>query len=244
MSLVAVFLYSLLTAVATGLGALPFFWVRQISPRMVGFCNALAAGLMLGASLELLIQGAHVSLLRTGLGALIGLLFIIGMEKVLQGREEFDPTTLMGANLRKMFLIVAIMTVHSFAEGVSMGFAFGKTELFGILIALALAVHNIPEGLAISAVLVPKGASPWRAAGWSVFSSLPQPIMAVPAFLFVSAFHGFLAGGLGFAAGAMLWLVFAELVPEARQSLPVKAWLPAVSLSALAMLSLGFWLPA
>ena len=53
------------------------------------------------------------------------------------------------------------------------------------------------------------------AAGWSIFSSLPQPLLAVPAFLFVDAFRGLLPAALGFAAGAMIWMVARELVPEA-----------------------------
>ena len=67
-------------------------------------------------------------------------------------------------------------------------------------------------------MLVPRGASPRTAAAWSVFSSLPQPLMAVPAFLFVEAFSEFLPIGLGFAAGAMLWLVVADLIPEALEA--------------------------
>jgi len=115
----------------------------------------------------------------------------------------------------KALLIVAVMTVHSVAEGVGVGAAFGGGETLGILIAVAIAVHNIPEGLAISLVLVPRGTSVHGAAGWSIFSSLPQPLLAVPAFLFVDAFEGVLPAALGFAAGAMVWMVARELLPEA-----------------------------
>jgi len=68
------------------------------------------------------------------------------------------------------------------------GAAFGGGASLGLLIAIAIAVHNIPEGLAISLVLVPRGQSVRSAAGWSIFSSLPQPLLAVPAFPFVEAF--------------------------------------------------------
>jgi zinc transporter, ZIP family len=68
--------------------------------------------------------------------------------------------------------------------------------------------------------MVPKGVSPWKAVLWSIFSSLPQPLVAVPAFLFVSAFQPLLPWGLGFAAGAMLWMSFSELLPEAINDTP------------------------
>ncbi len=238
-SVILVFWYALLTAVATGLGALPFFFLKKVTPKAVGVCNALASGLMVGASVQLIVDGARISLMRVVAGLVVGGLFIFAAHYILEKRNiDADPAELAGANLRKIIMIIAIMTVHSFAEGVSIGFAFGETQAFGILIALALAIHNIPEGLAISAVMVPKGTSVWKAAGWSIFSSLPQPIMAVPAFLFVSTFVVFLPAGLGFAAGAMFWLVAKELLPEAKEQVGVKLTYSIAGVSAFLMY---FW---
>jgi zinc transporter ZupT len=124
---------------------------------------------------------------------------------------------LKGGNARQVLLVLGIMTVHSFSEGVAVGVAFGVGAKLAALITIAIAVHNIPEGLAISAVMRPKGISVPACAGWSVFSSLPQPLMAVPAFLFVESFRPFLPYGLGFAAGAMVFMVFLELLPEAYE---------------------------
>ena len=76
-----------------------------------------------------------------------------------------------------------------------------------------------------------------RAAFWSVFSSLPQPLMAVPAFAFVEAFGPLLPYGLGFAAGAMTWMVFAELLPDARREAPDRLVAGVVALSVFGMLA-------
>jgi zinc transporter ZupT len=116
-----------------------------------------------------------------------------------------------------MLLIVTVMTVHSFAEGAAVGVSFGGGESLATAITIAIAVHNIPEGLAISAVMRPRGASLAACIGWSIFSSLPQPITAVPAFMFVEQFSSVLPYGLGFAAGAMVFMVLVELLPEAYE---------------------------
>ena len=102
-------------------------------------------------------------------------------------------------------------------EGIGVGVSYGGGETLGVFITTAIAVHNIPEGLAISLVLVPRGVGVLGAAGWSVFSSLPQPALAVPAFIFVTFFEPLLPLGLGLAAGAMIWMALAELLPDALQ---------------------------
>jgi len=210
----SVFFYALFTAIATGLGALPFLFTKQILKRHLGLANAAAAGLMLAASFGLIYEGVAYSLGRTLLGVALGLVFILLSHRYLEGREvSFGD--LKGLDARKALMIVGIMTLHSFAEGVGVGVAFGGGEALGVFITLAIAIHNIPEGLAISLVLIPRGVSVLGAAFWSVFSSLPQPLMAVPAFLLVEAFRPVLPVGLGFAAGAMIWMAVAEILPDA-----------------------------
>jgi ZIP family zinc transporter len=231
-----VFIAALGTALATGLGAFPFVFARHPDRSWLGVANSLAAGFMAGASIGLLYEGGRYGVGRTLLGALVGAGFIWASGRLIQRRRELHIGALEGADALRALLIVGVMTIHSFAEGVGVGVAFGGQETLGVLIAVAIAVHNIPEGLAISLVLVPRGTSVRTAAAWSVFSSLPQPLTAVPAFLFVESFTGFLPGGLGFAAGAMLWLVVADLLPEALEATRRSTVALTMTGSALAML--------
>jgi zinc transporter, ZIP family len=210
-----VFAAALVTALATGLGALPLVVHRRLARTWLSFANALAAALMLAASAGLVWQGWSGSGAAVGAGLAVGAVFIACSGALLGRGRERHFGLVVGADARRMLLIVGVMTIHSFTEGVGVGVSFGGGENLGLAIAAAMAVHNIPEGLAISLVLVPRGVSVRGAAGWSVFSSLPQPLMAVPAFLCVEAFTPLLPFGLGFAAGAMLWMVAVELVPEA-----------------------------
>lgn len=85
-------------------------------------------------------------------------------------------------------------------------------------------------------MLIPRGTTVWKAALWSVFTSLPQPLMAVPAFVFVRSFEAFLPIGLGIAAGAMIWMVFSELILQAMD----KASGEAVGIS-VTVAMVGLW---
>jgi zinc transporter ZupT len=238
-----VFLLALLTAVATGFGALPFLFVKDLSRGLLGVSNALASGLMLAASFGLVYEGAAYSLWRTLLGVVLGLTFIVLTRSLLQHDEHPAVFASMGGfDARKALLIVGIMTLHSFTEGVGVGVAFGGGQGLGLFITLAIAVHNIPEGLAISLVLVPRGVGVARAALWSVFSSLPQPLMAVPAFLFIAFFEPLLPIGLGFAGGAMIWMVFSELIPDALDETSSNTVAVVVTLSVAAMVAFQFFI--
>lgn len=226
-----------LTAVTTGIGALPFMFVTKVSQRVVGWATAVAAGLMLAASHGLITEAAQIGIWRALAGILIGLGLILLGSNALSRKGDVEVADLVGAGATKAFLILGIMTAHSFAEGVGVGVSFAGREGLGAFITTAIAIHNIPEGLAIALVLVPRGTPVWKAGLWAIFTSLPQPIMAVPAYLFAEWFRLFLPVGLGLAAGAMIWMVFSELISDAYERASPPSVGTATTLAFAAMLA-------
>jgi len=97
---------------------------------------------------------------------------------------------LKGMNAKKVVMVVGIMTLHAFSEGLGVGVSYGgeNGRQQGTFMTLAIGVHNIPEGLAVALVSVPRGESPARATLWAIISSLPQPLVAIPSFYFVQLF--------------------------------------------------------
>jgi zinc transporter, ZIP family len=237
MNVAAVFLAALVTALATGLGALPLLLGRRIEG-LLGLGTAVAAGFMAGASVGLFWEGFGSSAAKTAVGAVLGVAFIVMTRGLLGHHRHVQFATLRGAAALSAVMIVGVMTLHSFTEGIGVGVSFGDSATLGALIATAIAVHNIPEGLAISLVLVPRGVSVARAAARSVFSSLPQPLMAVPAYLLVEWFEPVLPIGLGFAAGAMIWMVTAQLLPDALRTSSPASVAAALGAAAAAMIAL------
>lgn len=237
--------YGFLTAVSTGGGVAPFFFLGRHGsiPRWwLGVSNCIAAGMMLSASLGLITEGVTLDPLpatplqltagllqrtllepwaRTVGGGLLGLVFIFASKGMLDEHEDLKLEGLTGMDARKALLLIGVMTLHSFSEGVGIGVSFGggAGHRMGPLISTALCIHNVPEGLAVALVLVPRGVSRSRAALWCILTSMPQPLMALPAYLFVEHAQIFLPIGLGFAAGAMIWMVFTDLIPEARRDM-------------------------
>ena len=236
---VLVFVAGFITALATGLGALPFFITDDISDRWNVALWGLASGIMLSASVfGLLREGLALGgPLAVAVGLLAGVVLVVGSHRVISG-AELNSRQFEAADYRKLVLILGILTVHSFPEGVAIGVSFAELDfqgvegivVFGFLVPLlavfmtvAISIHNVPEGVAISIPLRAMGVSKWRMVWWSVFSSLPQPVGAVIAFGFVRLAREFLPFGFGFAAGAMIYLVLTEFIPEAvelGESLP------------------------
>ena len=211
-----VFWVALFTALATGLGALPVLFLNNSEPRWRGIAAATASGMMLSASVfaladEALSRGAALEVMG---GMMAGALFFSYTAKFID-QKGWTMEGLNQKSSRQTLLLLLTLFVHSIPEGAAIGVGYATGEIkFGWLLAVAIAVHNIPEGTAVSLPLRANGASMGRCIWYSILTSMPQPIVAVPAFLLVSVFQPLLPASLGFAGGAMIFLVVSELLPE------------------------------
>lgn len=209
-------LAAVVSMLATGLGPLPLLWDGVSLRRYLGEAYALAGGLMVAASFFNLvapgIERAHV--LEVAAGVLAGC-FAFWWADLLLKRFDFNVWELSDASSRRIVLIIGAMFIHSLPEGIAIGVGYGSGEPgFGLYLAVAISIHNIPEGLAIGVPMRSEGLGIGRACFWAVFSSLPQPLGALPALLAVWLFQPLLPYLLGFAAGAMIFLVLSELLAE------------------------------
>ena len=126
-----VFYYGWVSCISTGFGVLPLCFVSEMKEYWIGVSNAIAAGMMCAASYSLFIEGCtfhdinDVSCLsptiRTCIGCFLGLLFILGTKRFLDENEDVKLGSLNGADTRKILLIIFVMTLHSFSEGVGIG---------------------------------------------------------------------------------------------------------------------------
>lgn len=228
----------LLASFACGLGALPLA-IRTLDPgRHTGQAYGIAGGLMFAASVyNLILPGLTLSsaeitwqqVIPVIGGILMGSLFLSGADRFLSP-ERLEQKAWKRWGGRKEILIFVAMAVHSIPEGVAVGVGYASDEVvgkgLGNYIALAIAIHNIPEGLAVAVPMRAAGAS-LNKCFWAAFlTSLPQPIAALPAAWAAWFFTPIMPVLMGFAAGAMIFLVVLELIPEALESeSPLKiAW--------------------
>ncbi|MEM2943197.1 MAG: ZIP family metal transporter [Methanomassiliicoccales archaeon] len=211
---------SFLAGLATGAGALPILFIRKLSDRMLDVMLGLSAGIMLAATFfSLLIPAIDFG----GVG--IAILGIIIGALVLHLADRFIPHThaIIGnegspARIAGVWLLILAMTIHNFPEGLAVGVSFGGEGVAtGIEVATAIGLQNMPEGLAVALPLVGMGYSKIRAIGYSTLTGLVEPIGGVLGAGLVTIFHFILPLALAFAAGAMIFVVSDEMIPESHR---------------------------
>lgn len=249
MSVASFCLRALGVAGTTALGSLPIAIIGDMKDTHMGMCISVAAGMMVGCSMVLAIESLIASsFIAVAVSVLCGCLMIHAIEWIIGGREDLTFGDLKGSNAAAGLVIFFSMLVHSIGEGLSIGVSAIHAEVneqntgLNLVVLASLATHNIPEGMAICMAFRSKGMSIRRASWYAFMSNLPQPMSALPAYLLMQRFATcselIVPLGLGLAAGAMFYVVFKELLPEALEKVSANRALPVMTASGILVLLL------
>ncbi len=218
------FLASILAGLATGVGALPALFFKNISRNLFNSMLGAAAGVMLAATaFSLLVPGiTYGNLIWPGkgiyvvsIGMLIGAAFLHYADRQLPHVHFDSISDVQLSSLKKVWLFIIAITIHNFPEGMSVGVSFGSGEMKnGVVLAIAIALQNIPEGLAVALPLVGLGYNKWKAVGIATLTGLVEPVGGLLGITMVTVFQPVLPIAMGFAAGAMLFVISEEIIPE------------------------------
>ncbi len=234
--LVQALLAGLFTWGVTTLGAATVFFSKTVDRRLLDAMLGFAGGVMLAASywsllapaIDLAEQDGGPGWVPATIGFLLGGLFLYGADKVLphlhiyKSVEEAEgPKT----NWNKSILLVTAITLHNIPEGLAVGVGFGGAALgvpgatIGAAVALAMGIglQNFPEGIAVSMPLRREGMSRGKAFWYGQLSGMVEPVAAVCGAAFVMWMRPVLPYALAFAAGAMVFVVVEEVVPETQE---------------------------
>jgi ZIP family zinc transporter len=211
---------SLAAGIATGVGSLPAFLFRRPSDKVMDAMLGFAAGVMLAVTAFGLIVPAidEGGIWVTVGGLALGVAFLELMDRSIPHMHFISGPEGPSSRLRRIWLLVLAITIHNMPEGLAVGVSFGSQDL-GAATALALGIglQNMPEGLAVALPLVREGYAPGRAVWYATLTGLVEPVVALLGVSLVIILAPLLPLGLAFAAGAMLYVVADEIIPESHR---------------------------
>ena len=218
-----------IAAAATAVGTLPALVTRGIGRRTQDALLGFGAGVMLAASaFSLVLPGIEAARAQGsgpwGAGLIVGVAIVLGamLVKALDlaiPHEHFikGPEGRTSARLKRTWLFVFAISLHNLPEGLAIGVGFATSHAQGVALATGIAIQDLPEGFVVAVALIVAGYGRARAVLVGVGSGLVEPVGAVIGASLVVAVPWLLPGGLGFAAGAMLFVVSHEIIPESHR---------------------------
>jgi ZIP family zinc transporter len=219
MTILNAVLLSLVAGAATGVGGAVVAILGKLNMRTYDALLGFAAGVMTAiATLGLITESLTLgSTMVTLTGVAVGALALFALDRFLPHEHEHLPFECVNplAYRRGLLLFVAL-TLHNVPEGLAVGTSYSAEPRLGLLLALAIALHNIPEGIAVAGPFRACGMPRWQYLAWTVASGLSEPIAAFLGAVLVTRFLPVLPFSLAFAGGAMLYVVFDELIPESH----------------------------
>ena len=221
----------LIPFLGTALGsALVFFMKKELDARIQKMLSGFAAGIMIAASVwSLLIPSMDMSADRgklafvpAAVGFCLGMIFLLILDKTVPHMHLDETEEGVKSKLQKTTMMVLAVTLHNIPEGMAVGILYAGwasgstqiTEAGALSLALGIAIQNFPEGAIISMPLHSKGLSKGKACWYGVLSGIVEPVAGFLTILLASLVIPVLPYFLSFAAGAMIYVVVEELVPE------------------------------
>jgi ZIP family zinc transporter len=219
----------------TAVGAASVFLTRQVNKRILDSTLGFAAGVMIAASFwSLLAPAIEMSeaqgvpgYLPPAIGFLMGGAFLWLVDRILPHLHLNSPDESaegLKTTWQRSILLVTAITLHNFPEGLAVGVAFGAvaaglpaaTLAGAVALAIGIGLQNLPEGVAVAMPLRREGLSPFKSFWYGQLSGAVEPIAGVVGALAVTIMRPILPYALSFAAGAMIYVVIEELIPEAQ----------------------------
>lgn len=234
----AALMAAIFTWFCTAIGASVVFFFKKFNRTFFDVTLGFAGGIMLGASFfSLLLPSIEMTeaigfakVSPTAIGFVLGALFISSLDKVLPHLHvNFKDQNKEGIKTpwHKSILLTLAITLHNIPEGLAIGILFGGAALGiegatltgAVALTIGMGIQNIPEGFAVAMPLKGLGLSRWRSFNFGQLSAIVEPISAVIGAWAVASFIPIMPYALGFAAGAMIFVVIEEVVPASQQSI-------------------------
>ncbi|RLG54338.1 MAG: ZIP family metal transporter [Thermoproteota archaeon] len=210
---------SLFAGLFTAVGALPIFFTSDISDKFLDAALGFSAGVMLAASsFSLLVPAIEMAGIgRIFIGLLGGAIFVDVADRLIPHEHMFKGYEGPPSRLSKVSLMILAITIHNFPEGMAVGVSFGGGDISsGLAVSVAIALQNIPEGMAVAFPMLREGFKKRKAAWYATLSGLIEPVGGLLGISLVSTIRPILPIAMAFAAGAMIFVVSDEMIPESH----------------------------
>ncbi|RSD25485.1 ZIP family metal transporter [Mesobacillus subterraneus] len=218
------FLGIVISAMATGIGALPILFFNNVSSRIKALLLGFASGIMMAATTFSLIPESlkASNLWVLSFGMLLGTFILNYINSKTEKLDKNDFKFLSGVDAKTVVIVTAI-TLHNLPEGLSVGVSYGTgADNLGAIIAFAIGLQNAPEGFLVGLYLMQQNIPKVKALLIATFTGAVEIVTAAIGYFLASEVDGLVPYGLSFAAGAMLFVIYKELIPESQEDRHVK----------------------
>jgi len=199
----------------TGIGGIYIFFLREVKADKMASVLGFASGIMMTAVFsELIPEAIQISgLINTLIGIIIGIIFLMWSDAILESIKPQSNSKIQHFARAGVMLFFAIAS-HNFPEGVAIGSGFEASQRTGLVLVVTLAIHNIPEGMAIATAFRLSGMSAFKAFTATVLAGFPMVLGSVVGQKMGQVSSALISASLGFAAGAMIYTVCKEILPD------------------------------